>query len=258
MSIKYRLIFALFFTISLFTPYLCAQTSGIEVKIIGASYFEAPPNRDKNLAIFATGQSQEKVEIYAIATSKNKRFSEFSLSVFEKADIKVTAILANKASLLLGSAEIGSFPKISTDGKSRQISFSMTRLPDQPLQGLVFEGTIPLTLAKGLVKTTSKFEPTVGTQIKLNDIAASIAKIDSQTITLKGNDGLARLYSLSLKLADGRNVMAERRSWGRMNNETTQDWAFASPLGTGTIQAEVYDGLETVQQPIRLIVGKPY
>jgi hypothetical protein len=240
-------------------PALHAQVPGIEVKITGASFFEAPPNRDKNLAVFSTGPSQEKVEVHAVLSSSGKLFAEFGgASFFDKTDIKVTAILPNKSAVALGSADVGSFPKLSSDGKIRTLSMSINRLPDQPVQGLVFEGAVPVAVAKGLVKTSSAFESKSPQSLKLGAITASIAKIEGQTISFKGNESLAQLHSLFLQTADGRKITAERRSWGRMNNEVTQEWTFTGPLSAGTLHAENYDGLETIKVPVRLIVGKPY
>jgi hypothetical protein len=249
----------MFCTAGFLAPVLHAQVPGIEVKITGASFFEAPPNRDKNLAVFSTGASQEKVEVHALLSSSGKLFAEFGgSSLFDKADVKVTAVLSNKSTVALGSADVGSFPKLSSDGKIRAISVSVSRLPDQPVQGLIFEGTVPIAVARGLVKASALFEPKAPYSLKLGALTASIAKVDGQTISLKGNETLAQMHSLYLQTADGRKVTAERRSWGRINNEVSQEWTFASPLSAGTLHAENYEGLENIKLPLRLVVGKPY
>jgi hypothetical protein len=234
-----------------------AQTPSIDVKIIGASFFEAPPLRDKNLAIFATGSSQEKVEVHVVLTSPAKLFTQAGSS-FDKSDVKVNAVLANKSIVSVGTAEIAGFPKFSVDGKTRTMTLSINRLPDQAVQGLIFEGNVPLSIAKSLVKTNAKFVPTVGTAVKFNDVSAVVSKIDGQTVTFTGAQSLKRLNAVSLKLNDGRTITAERRGSGNMNIEHYQEWAFATPISAGTMNAEVYDGLETIQQPVKLVVGKPY
>lgn len=236
---------------------LYAQTSGINVKIIGASFFEAPPLRDKNLAIFATGSSQEKVDVHIILTSPVKLFTEAG-SYFDKGDVKVTAVLANKSMFSLGAAEITSVPKFSADGKKRTMTLTINRLPDQAVQGLIFEGNVPLSIAKSLVKTTAKFVPTVGTAVKFNDVSAVVSKIDGQTVTFTGGQSLKRLNAVSLKLNDGRTLTAERRGWGSMNSEVHQEWAFSAPIATGTLNVDIYEELETIQHPIKLVLGKPY
>jgi hypothetical protein len=43
-----------------------------------------------------------------------------------------------------------------------------------------------------------------------------------------------------------------------MSTEHYQEWAFATPISAGTMNADVYDGLETIQLPVKLVVGKPY
>ena len=234
-----------------------AQAQRIDVKVIGASFFEAPPLRDKNLAIFATGSTQEKVEVHVILTSTVKRFTEAGSS-FDKGDVKVTAVLPNKAMQSLGTAEIVSFPKFSADGKARTMSLSINRLPDQAVQGLIFEGNVPLSVAKGLTKSTAKFTPTSGTPVKFNDVAAVVSKIDGQTITLTGTQSLKRLNAVSIKLNDGRTIAAERRGWGSMNSEFHQEWAFSAPISAGTLNVDIFEELETIQHPIKVVVGKPY
>lgn len=238
-------------------PALQAQTTGIDVKVIGVSFFEAPPLRDKNLAIFATGSTQEKVEVHTILTSTLKRFTEAGSS-FDKGDVKVTAVLVNKSMVSVGTAEITSFPKFSADGKTRTMTLSVNRLPDQAVSGLIFEGNVPLSIAKSLIKTTAKFVPTVGIAVKFNDVSAVVSKIDGQTVTFTGTQSLKRLNAVSLKLNDGRTIAAERRGWGSMNAEFHQEWAFPSAIAAGTLNVDIYDGLETIQQPIKLVVGKPY
>jgi hypothetical protein len=254
MNFSRTLVASVLFT---FASALHAQTSGIDVKIIGVSFFEAPPLRDKNLAVFATGSSQEKVEVHVVLTSPVKLFTQAGSS-FDKSDVKVNAVLANKSMVSLGAAEITSFPKFSADGKTRTMTLSVNRLPDQAVSGLIFEGNAPLSVAKSLVKATAKFAPTVGAQVKFNDVSAVVSKIDGQTVTFTGTQTLKRLNAVSLKLNDGRTIAAERRGWGSMNTEFHQEWAFPSAIAAGTLTVDIYEGLETIQQPIKLVVGKPY
>ena len=48
---------------------LHAQTT-IDVKVLGVTFIEAPPGKDKNLVPFAATGDMEKVEINAIATAR--------------------------------------------------------------------------------------------------------------------------------------------------------------------------------------------
>ncbi len=234
-----------------------AQTPDVTVKVIGASYFEAPPNRDKNLAVLGSGSSQEKVEVHAVAVSTNKRFGE-TMSGFQKSEVSVTAMLPNKSMLPLGAAEIGSFSKLSADAKARSIVFSINRLPDQPIVGLVFEGALSAQLSNGFTKVSSKFEPRVGASLSLADVKVSIVKVDGASVSFKGDSSLSRIRHISLRLADGRVITAERGGWAAINTEETHDWKFSSNVAPGTLDVEMYQPMETVKIPIQLVVGRPF
>lgn len=234
-----------------------AQTPDITVKVIGVSYFEAPPNREKNLAYFWAGSSMEIVEAHAVATSTNRHFTEFS-SALEKHDITATAILPDKTRLPLGQAEMGNFPKLSTDARARLINLKVNRLPDQPILGVIFEGTLPVQMAKGFATKSAKFEPRAGTTFALGDIKVGVGKVEGQIITLTGDTGLTRLRSLALRQADGRTVSAERHGYSIMGSAVELAWKFASAPSAGTLEAEIYQPFESASIPIRFVVGKPF
>ena len=199
-----------------------AQTSAIDIKIIGVSYLEAPPGRDKNLSIFATGSTQEKVEVNVIAQSKSRQFAEAASSVFDKGDVKVTAIFPDKTTQALGNADVGGFPKYSSNGLVSSFNLSINRLPDRPVSGLIFEGVVPLTVAKGTAKVDATFDPSKTGEIKLGTVQIKTFKVDGQSIEIKGNESLTHIKSLALKLPSGQTLTAERGSWGQMNSEHTQ------------------------------------
>jgi hypothetical protein len=238
-----------------------AQTPGtndIDIRIMGVSFIEAPPGRDKNLTAFGAMGTQEKVEINALAISRTRQFVESAGSAFDKGDVKVTAVMADKSSQIIGNADMGGFPKFSANGQIRSFNISINRLPDRPVSGLVFEGTIPLTLAKSLSKAEVAFDPSKAGALKLGSAQINTYKVDGQSIEFKGNDTLIRIKSIALKLSNGQLTNAERVSWGQMNNEYTQTWKFNVPLAKGNLQADVYDGLETIKHPVRFVIGRPW
>lgn len=234
-----------------------AQTPDISIKVIGVSYLEAPPNRDKNLVLFGAGSSMEMIEAHAVATSSTRLFVEMP-SPFEKYDITATAILSDKKRLPLGSVDLGRFPKLSNDAKSRSITLKVNRLPDQPILGVIFEGTLPVQMAKGLLKTSYKFEPRAGASFALGDIKGAISKIDGQIMTLAGDTSLTRLRSLTIRQADGRIIAAERYGYSMMNSAVEIGWKFSSTPVAGTLEAEVYQAIDVIQLPIQFVVGKPF
>lgn len=234
-----------------------AQTP-IEVKILGVTFIEAPPGRDKNLVPFAATGDMEKVEVNAIATARSGMFTQWTNSFFDKGDVRVTAMFPDKTTQSLGQADIGGFPKFSTDARSRSFSLALNRLPDKAVTGLIFEGTVPLSVAKRTQSAAQAFDPDRPGPIKLGTVEIKQFKLEGKSIQIAGNDSLLRIKSLSFKPANGSLVRAERGGWSRMNNEHQQTWNFDSALSRGELQAELYEGMETVRQPIRFVVGRPW
>lgn len=240
------------------SPLLHAQDTPIDVKVLGVTFIEAPPGRDKNLVPFAATGDMEKVEVNAIATARAGLFTQWSSSLFDKGDVRVTAVFPDKTTQSLGQAEIGSFPKFSADGRSRSFSLALNRLPDKAVTGLIFEGTVPLSVAKRTGKAAQAFDPGRPGPIKLGDVTLQQFKVDGKSVQFQGNDALLRIKTLSIKLASGQIVHAERGSWGRMNNEHQQTWNFEATPARGELQAELYEGMETVRQPVRFAIGRPW
>lgn len=230
----------------------------MDVKLLGVTFIEAPPEKDKNLVPFATSGDLEKVEVNAIATARAGLFNQWTNSFFDKGDVRVTAVFPNKTTQSLGQAEMGGFPKFSADARSRSFSLSVNRLPDKTVSGLIFEGTIPLSVAKGTKKAVQAFDPDKPGPVKLGDVEIQHFKLDGKSLQLQGNDALLRIKTLSFKPASGPVVRAERGGWSRMNNEHQQTWNFDTALTRGELQAELYEGLETIRQPIRFVIGRPW
>jgi hypothetical protein len=242
-----------------FSEHASARQPTVSVKVHGTTFIEAPPTRDKNLLPFGLMNSQEKVEINAILSVPNGVISDSYLGFgSEKGDVQVFAINKDKSTAPLGSADIGSFSKTSADKKHRALSLTVNRLPDKPVQGILFTGTVAISIAKSLLKMNSKFEPTVGKQLKFGDTIAIIQKIDGTALTIKGNGSLNSLSSLSVKLDDGRVITGERRSLAQIANETIHEWSFSGALAAGNATAEIYDGLAIIKVPIDISVLRPY
>lgn len=236
---------------------LHAQTT-IDVKVLGVTFIEAPPGKDKNLVPFAATGDMEKVEINAIATARSGMFTQWTNTFFDKGDVRVTAVFPDKTTQGLGQADIGSFPKFSADARVRSFSLVLNRLPDKAVSGLIFEGTVPLSVAKGTKPAAQAFDPERPGPIKLGEVEIKQFKLDGKSLQIAGNDSLLRIKTLSFKPASGSAVRAERGGWSRMNNEYQQTWNFDTALTRGELQAELYEGMETVRQPVRFVVGRPW
>jgi hypothetical protein len=263
MKTSYRLItFAQRFTLAAVLT-LCtaaasyAQAPQIETKVIGVTYLEAPPSRDKNIAAFGTFSSMEKVEVHAIAMSKNVFFPE-STSGLEKGNVVANAISTNGTSIPLGTADMNSFEKVSTDRRMRSLNLSITRLPDQAIKGIVFEGQVPVNVFKQLKTIEKKVEIKAGTNFSIEKFTVSIAKSEGKMMTLKGSTELTQIASLAIKTAEGKLNSAKRGSYSRMNSDVTQDWEFSGPIAPGVMVLELFEGMQEIKLPVKFVVGKPF
>lgn len=233
-------------------------TRDIKVSIMGVTFLQAPPGRDKNLAAFGTFDSQEKVEINAHLTNKSRIFVEGAASLFQEGDLRVTAFFPDKSSQSFGSAKASGFPKFSTNGKNRTINISIARLPDRPVSGFLFEGTIPLTLAKSTKKFEVAFDPNKPGAFKLGGALVSAFRLEGQKLELKGDSTLFQIKQIALKMPNGVVVNGERAGSSRMNNDYSQTWDFNTPVTKGHLQAEIYENVETISYPIKLTIGRPW
>ena len=228
------------------------------LKPIGASFVEAPPGRDKNLVPFGFfGNSQEKVEVHAVLSINGRLLIDLVGSSREQ-DVKSSAQFGDKSNVDIGSAEIASFPKLSADKKQMLITISVNRLPDKAISAVSFAGKIKVRSAAKLVNKTVNFEPKPGTKIDFGIGDVTIGKIEGSTISLKGGDGLENIAALKFISSDGRIVSAERAGYSRLGSNSEYEWRFTSPLTVGKLEAALYDGLDTVEVPIKLRVAKPY
>jgi hypothetical protein len=239
-------------------PAAAQARDDLELKITGVTFIEAPPGRDKNLTAFGASPSQEKVEVNAVAVSRSLQFVQETGGFMDKGEVKVTAIFPDKSSQAFGSAEVSGFPKFSADGRTRSFNLAINRLPDRPVSGLVFEGTVPLTVATGSSKAAQALDPQRPGAFKLGGVEIRQFKVEGNSLNIEGNDSLQRIKTLSFKLPSGQVVHGERGGWQRMNADYRQTWEFDAPLPKGELQAELYEGLRTVRQPVRLVVGRPW
>jgi len=222
---------------------------------------EAPPGRDKNLVPMGNFGKQEKVEVYAVATFTNKLIIANPLIRLDS-KVKAAAVLADKTSMELGSAEVSPFPKVTDDGRRTLLSISVSRLPDKPVATITFSGFVRLQVANGISRKTSSFEPKVGSRIDIGLGRIAVAMVEANSVTFTGGDQLDRIAGLKISKPDGTTITGERGGYSRMGGTdgtvVQAQWSFSAPISAGKIEASVYDGLETVDVPIKLTIAKPY
>jgi hypothetical protein len=257
MSLKHILTATIF---SLAFP-VAAQQPSVTVKPFGAMFLEAPPGRDKNLVPMGGFGAQEKVEIHAIATFTNKVIVNSPLFRGDS-KVKATAVLVDKTTMDLGSADISSFRKTSDDGKRTLLSISIARLPDKPISAVNFNGAVNIQVASGTSRKTINFEPKVGNRIDAGLGAITVSVVEANSFTLSGSDQLDRIAGVKILKADGTTMVGERGGHSRIGDSdktiVQTQWSFKSSISAGKLEVSIYDGLETIDVPIKLSVNKSY
>ncbi|WP_162061449.1 hypothetical protein [Undibacterium sp. KW1] len=238
-----------------------AEQAAVSVKQIGASFLEAPPGREKNLVPMGSMNAQEKVETHLIATFKNRLITDMP---FFSNDSKVSAIaiLSDKSTVELGPAEVSSFRKVSEDRKKTLISVSVSRLPDKPVAGIRFSGSVKVQVAISEVRKTAKFEAKVGSRPELGIGQISVAVLDANSFTLSGGEALERISAIKITKADGSTLTGQRGALSRQGEtdgvRVQTQWTFPGPVSSGKLDITMYDALETVDVPVSVVVAKPY
>jgi hypothetical protein len=240
---------------------VAADTPSFSVKQTGALFIEAPPGRDKNLLPMGTFGSQEKVEAHAIVAFGNRLIAE--LPTFgNDSNVKATAILPGKGQADLGPATTSSFRKVSEDGKKTLFSFSVARLPDSGVSGVVFSGSVKLMVATGIKKTSTAFQPKEGHRLDVGLGNLSVAKVESDSLIFSGDERLSAVAALRIVKPDGSVMNGERSAYSRQGGTegttVTLQWRFNAPISPGKIEFSIYQNLATLDVPVNLVVTKPY
>jgi hypothetical protein len=245
----------------LFSQAVAAAVPLVTVKQIGASFIEAPPGREKNLVPIGAFGGQEKVETHVVIMFKDRLIAD--LPVFgDDSKITATAILTNKTQVALGTANASSFRKVSEDGKKTLVSLSISRLPDEAVSGVSFNGSIKLPVATSIGRTSVAFQPKAGARVDVGLGNLVISNMDATSFTLTGDDRLTSISAIKIVKADGSTITAERGAYSRQGGSTgtvvTSQWRFSGPLAAGKIEVASYRDLTTIEVPVNLIVAKPY
>lgn len=240
---------------------VAADTPSFSVKQTGALFIEAPPGRDKNLLPMGSFGSQEKVEAHVVVAFANRLIAE--LPTFgNDSHVNATGILPGKGQTSLGPASVSSFRKVSEDGKKTLVSFSVSRLPDSGVSGVVFSGAVKLLVATAIKKTSTAFQPKEGQRLDVGLGPVVISKIESDALILSGDDRLSAVAALKIVKPDGSVVNGERSAYSRQGGTEgtviTAQWRFNAPMSSGKIEFAIYQDLATLDVPVNLVVTKPY
>ncbi|TCV82968.1 hypothetical protein [Sulfurirhabdus autotrophica] len=238
-----------------------ADSPSVSVKQIGALFLEAPPGREKNLIPMGAFGAQEKVETHAVIIFENRLIADIP-TFGDDSKVSAFAILPNKTQVSLGTASTSSFRKISEDGKKTLVSISVSRLPDSFVSGVLFKGFIKLPVASAIKRNSAAFQPKVGKGIDVGLGNILISKIESDSMTLSGDDRLTRVATIKIIKTDGTIIVGERGGYSRRGGTegtvVESQWRFNSPIIPGKIEVATYNDLAIIEVPINLMVTKPY
>ena len=240
---------------------VAADSPAFSVKQIGALFLEAPPGREKALTPMGAFGSQEKVEAHAVIVFENRLIADIP-TFGDDSKVTATAILSNKASVSLGTASFSSFRKVSDDGKKTLISLSVSRLPDSSVSGVAFKGSIKLPVASSVKKASAVFLPKVGNRLDVGLGNVVISTIESDSLTLSGDEKLTRIAAVKIIKPDGSVIAGERSAFSKQGGTegtvVTSQWRFNAPISSGKIEIATYHELATIEVPINLVIAKPY
>ena len=234
-----------------------AQTEAFTVVQTGAAFIDVPPGGDKNLAPFNTF-GKAKVEAHAVISLKDQR--QFARMTFASSVSKVQAAasLNDKTSVDLGPAEVSNWLNYSDDHKKVSVTVSVTKLPEKAVAGVIFTGTVRLDVASGTTHKMVSFDPKPGTRLELGLGVTTISEIGVNKITLSGGDSMGAIENIKLIKPDGSALTAKRTGSMKFGSSQTIQWEFSGPLATGKLDVTLYQHLQSVDVPIKLIVVKPY
>lgn len=238
-----------------------ADTPSFSVKQFGAQFVEAPPGRDSNLVPMGSFGSQEKVETHAVVAFDNRLIVDMP-TFGDESKVTAVAILSNKAQAPIGTANVSNFRKLSADGKKTTYSFSVTRLPDSGIAGVVFSGQLKVLVASAIRKSNASFQPKVGQKLDLGLGNVVVSNVEPSSLTLSGDDRVNAIAGIRIIKPDGSAVAGERGAYSRRGGTEgtviASQWQFGAPISAGKIEVSVYQDLTSVQVPINLVVTKPY
>jgi hypothetical protein len=231
----------------------CAQT----FKIIGATFIEAPPNREKNLSPFHVGQTQEKAEVHAILSVTSGRLIDIP-GFSREQSLTATAMYADKSTALLGPVEISPMARVSSDGKSMLVSMSVSRLSDKRVSAVNFAGMLKVRSARSTSVKSAKFTAKPGALIDLGLGETKVKTLDGATLTIEGSAALERISAIKFVGADGKSSVGELASSGRVNERYDRSYRFTPPILDGRLEVTLFDGMETNDIPVQLTIARPY
>jgi hypothetical protein len=234
-----------------------AHSQIVSTKLIGATFIEPPPGRDKSLVPFAAGSNQEKIEVYVVLSSRERFFLD-TPGFGRDQSISVTGMLANKTMVPVGTADVTSFAKLSADKRHMTVTMGVTRLPDNVPVAVNFAGTLQVRVARGKSQKSTALNPKVGSTLDFGIGDVKVAGVERGNLSIAGGAGIERIESMRFVSLDGRTTPMERTTWGRVNDRFDVNYTLPPGQTAGKLEVTLHEGLEIINVPVKFTVTRPY
>lgn len=161
------------------------------------------------------------------------------------------------------SGPIGAFPRVSDDGKQMIVEFTTPQAPAPGATGITYEGTLSVMVAAGKKTVKAEAVATAPGKVQLGDASMQIAEYGP-------SDWEEGKFKLKIKLAtklldaisswkvtapDGTELSDGPNSTMTMMNNAEVELTLEQKTDTINIELELFDGLDTIQVPVKAQVG---
>ena len=229
---------------------------------VAANFIEAPPSREKVLTLPMAFSSGELVETHVVVSFKNRLIVN-SGYVRSSGKVSAVGILRDKSRMQLGSADLVNPNRISDDRRRGLFSMQINRLADKPLLGVTFEGRVPVTVAQSTRKVTLPFQAKVGFKLNSPVGEMAVSSVEPSVMVLDGNYSLPGLQGITLIMPNGTRSVGELGGYSSATtpkgSDTNSQWKFGQPVQQASkVELSIYEGVETVELPLSLVVMRPF
>ncbi|MEM6749470.1 MAG: hypothetical protein AAF612_03275 [Planctomycetota bacterium] len=158
---------------------------------------------------------------------------------------------------------IGPFPSVSDDGKQLVVELAMPQTPAKGAASITLEGVLKVRVATGKTKAQAPNVSTAGGTFKLNGQPVEVTGLKEsdwqpgkQELGLKMSSMLLEsIASWTVTGPDGAELSDGPNSTMTMMDTAEVAFMLDEKVAAVTIAVELYDGMKTVDVPLKLEVG---
>ncbi|MEZ6194090.1 MAG: hypothetical protein R3C45_22820 [Phycisphaerales bacterium] len=161
------------------------------------------------------------------------------------------------------SGPIGAFPRVSDDGKQMIVEFTTPQPPAPGATGITYEGTLHIMVAAGMKTVKAEGVAAAPGNVQLGDANMQIAEYGPSDweegkfkLTIKLDTQLLdAISSWKVTAPDGTELSDGPNSTMTMMNNAEVELTLEKKTDTINIELELFDGLDTIQVPVKAQVG---